>query len=222
MTIKNEFAEIRGILKRTTDNLIGFNGMVGRPGAELRLVVGDLNVRAASYLIDGTFADRLLSAFTLATGAGITLEWMDRVIAQLVAETPTELTANSVVQNSLIFALAQEGRIIRATEYKSREDVDATMKRMKEWFDIIKDMIADTMSGPAYQAFLDLAAGITRYLTDVARPLPRMLRYQLAPMPALAASQFIYGDGSRYEELVAENKVVHPAFMPRVLQALSA
>jgi prophage DNA circulation protein len=224
MSIKTEFDEIEEIVKRTTDNLKAFSGMqAGRPGAELRYAVGDLAARTNIYLADGTFANRLRICFRLATQAGINLDWMDRVIKQLTEETPTALTSTSVVQNSLIFALAQEGRIIAATTYRSRDDVDITMRRMKRWFDIIKDIIADTMSGPSYQAFINLTAAITRYLTDTARPLPRMLRYELAAtMPGLFVSNYIYGEGGRAEELAAENKIVHPAFMQRTLRALSA
>lgn len=223
MSIKTEFKEIEEIVKRTMQNLIAFSGKQGRSGAELRRAIGDLVSRINIYIADGTFADRLLNCFKLATSAGINLDWMDRVIDQLTKETPSTLTSTSVVQNSLVFAIAQEGRIIRATEFVSRDDVDVTMRRMKKWFDLIKDMIADTMSGPGYEAFITLCAAITRYLTDTARPLPRMLRYELPTgMPALALSNYIYGEGSRDLELMAENKVVHPLFPPRRIRALNA
>jgi hypothetical protein len=223
MSVKTEFQEIDEIVARTLANLLAFTGKEGRSGAELRLRAGDVMARCSFYIIDGTFAGRLLQCFQLATASGISLMWMDRVIAGLVEEKPSALASTSVVQNSLIYALAQEARIIRAINFESRDDVDSTMKRMKGWFDIIKDIIADTMSGPAYQDFINLCAAITRYLTDTARPLPRMLRYELADtMPALAISNYIYGEGDRSEELVAENKIVHPAFMQRTLRAMSA
>jgi len=223
MSVKTEFDEIDEIVERTLANLLAFTGKEGRSGSELRLRAGDLVARTAYYVMDGSFPNRLLQCFRLATTSGISLNWMDRVIQGLTEEKPSGLAATSVVQNSLIFALAQEGRVIRATQFISRDDVDATMRRMKKWFDIIKDIIADTMSGPAYQDFINLSAAITRYLTDTARPLPRMLRYELAAtMPALAVSQYIYGEGDRSDVLVAENKIVHPAFMQRTLRAVSA
>lgn len=220
---KTEFDEIDGIVKRTLTNLIAFSGMVGRTGADLRYQVGDMMARTPIYIADGSFANRLLNCFRLATASGINLDWMDRVIKGLIEEKPTLLSSTSVVQNSLIYALAQESRIIGAITYVSRDDVDFTMRRMKAWFDIVRDMIADTMSGPAYEAFVNLTAGITRYLTDVARPLPRMLRYDLnAALPALFISNYIYGEGGRDEELAAENKIIHPAFCQRTMRALSA
>jgi prophage DNA circulation protein len=218
-----ELDEISAIVGQTTANLMKVGTMRGRIGIDLRQACGDLNARLGTYLADGTFSNRLLNCFRLATTAGISLDSMDRVLTGLVNEQPTTLMSSSVVQNGLIMAIAQEGRIIAATEYVSRDDIDKTIQRMSNWFDIIKDLIADTMSGPGYEAFVTLAGAITRYLTDTARPLPRMLRYDLAStMPGLTASQYIYGDGSRSEELAAENKVVHPLFMPRTLRALSA
>jgi hypothetical protein len=223
MSNKTELDLIKEIVQRTLTNLIAFTGTKGRAGAELRYQTGDVIAHTALYLADGSFANRLLNCFKLATASGINLDWMDRVIKGLTEEKPVGLPSTSVVQNGLIFALAQEGRIIRATDFVSRDDVDATMRRMKNWFDVIKEIIADTMSGPTYQDFINLTAAITRYLTDSARPLPRMLRYELAAhMPGLAASQYIYGEGDRSELLAAENKTVHPAFMQRSLRALSA
>lgn len=223
MNTRTEFEEIEAIVKRTMKNLVAFSGKQGRSGAELRTAVGVLLAHINTYIADGTFADRLLRCFKLATAAGINLDWMDRVIDQLTKERPRTLTSTSVVQNSLVMAMAQDGRIIRATTFVSRDDVDTTMRRMKNWFDIIKDIIADTMSGPGYEAFITLCAGITRYLTDAARPLPRMLHYNLpSSMPGLTLSNYIYGDGKRAEELAAENKIVHPAFMPRRVRALNA
>ena len=223
MSTRTEIDEINEIVVRTLDNLKSFIGVSGRAGADLRWATGDLAANCAVYLSDGTFAERLKYCFRQATAAGITVDWMDRVLKQLVAETPTALTSSTVVQNALLFALAQEGRIIAATEFTSRDDVDAMMKRMRAWFDVIRDMIADTMSGPGYQSFLGLAAAITRYLTDIARPLPRMVDYELPiPMPALAVSQLIYGEGDRAYEIVTENKVIHPLFVRRELRILGA
>jgi prophage DNA circulation protein len=223
MTLKSEADEIAAIVKRTTNNLLSFIGMEDRKGAELRYAVGDLNANMNKYIADGTLAKRLMLCFAIATDAGMTLLFMDHVLEQLAEEEPISLPAMIVTENSLMFALAQDGRIIAATEYKSRDDIDATMRKMKDWFDVIKDIVADRMDGPTYEALLDLMAAITRFLTDVARPLPRMVQFETpTPLPALAASQYIYADGSRAEEIAAENKIVHPAFCRRELRALSA
>jgi prophage DNA circulation protein len=164
----------------------------------------------------------LLACYRLATEAGMTVQWMDRVLTQLVSEKPSDLAAVSVVQNSILFALAQDARILAKTEFQSREDVQRMLERMKGWFDISIELAAEQRDNPSYAALITLAGSITRYLADTARPLPRMLHYQVQPMPGLTLSQMIYHEGSRAEEIAAENKVVHPAFCPINIRALSA
>jgi prophage DNA circulation protein len=39
--------------------------------------------------------------------------------------------------------------------------------------------------------------------------------------PAVALSQRIYYDASRWEELIAENRTIHPLFMRRSVRGLS-
>jgi len=52
-------------------------------------------------------------------------------------------------------------------------------------------------------------------------PLPRVVYYNLRPLPALATSYRIYSDASRFDEIVADNKVVHPAFVRGTVRALT-
>jgi len=219
---KKIFTEIEGIVYRSTEQLLKFGSGVGRAGCDLRMAVGDLRAHINRYVRDGTFGHRLSVCYRLATDAGISVQWMDNVLKQLVSETPSDLAAVAVVQNSILFALAQDARILGKTEFTSREDVEAMLQRMKNWFDVTKELAAGQKDNPSYAALIGLAGTITRYLADVARPLPRMIHYMLDPMPALAISQRIYGEGSRAEEIAAENKVIHPAFCPNHIMALSA
>jgi prophage DNA circulation protein len=70
---------------------------------------------------------------------------------------------------------------------------------------------------------LALHAAVTRDLTQRGRPLPRMVSYNTAAsLPALALANRIYGDASRTDELIAENRAVHPLFMPAAGRALTA
>jgi hypothetical protein len=222
MAIRKAVSEIEGIVERATDLLLTFISETGRAGAELRYAVGDLQARINVYVVDGSFGARVLNCFTLATEAGITVDWLDKVLEQLTSEQPAELTAVLVTQYLTLMALAQDGRILAATEFTSREDVEDMLTRMKNWFDITQELASDQADNPAYAALISLSGAITRYLSDVARPLPRMLDYQVVPMPALALSQFLYHVGDRSDELVDENKIVHPAFCPNQIRGLSA
>jgi hypothetical protein len=202
--------------------LVAFGGAAGRAGSDLRLVVGDLNAHVSDYIRDGSFAARLLTCYATATAAGITVAWLDQVLEQLFNEQPKYLASVSVQQNSILMALAQDARVLGATTFVSREDVDLMLVKMKDWFDQARQLAAAQRDNPGYNALISLAGAITRYLADVARPMPRMLQFSIAPMPSLTMSQYIYYEGGRSEELIAENKVVHPLFMPTSIRGLSS
>jgi prophage DNA circulation protein len=222
-TVNKAFNEIKGVVRRTTDNLKSFTGPKGREGAELRYLIGDLNANLAFYIRDESFADRLLACFKQATSAGITMTWLDLVLQGLVDEKPTTLEGVIVVENCVVMTIAQMARVLAKTEFVSRDDCEAMLKHMRHWFDVTSDLAADTMANPNWLALIELAGSITRYLADNARPLPRMITFTLnATLPSLTIAQLIYADGSRYEELAQENKTVHPLFMQIQLKGLSA
>ena len=222
MSVKKALNEIEGIVKRTTDLLLEFISQTGRAGAELRYQVGDMQARINEYVRDGSFAKRILVCFQLATAAGISVDWMDRVLQSLLDEEPTDLSAVLVVQNMLLIALAQDGRILGKTTFNCRQDVEDMLVRMRDWFNQCRELAGLQNSNDTYQAMTLLGGAVTRYLADVARPLPRMVEFEVAPMPSLAVSQFIYHVGDRAEEIVAENKIVHPAFCPHEIVGLSS
>jgi hypothetical protein len=213
--------EIEGIVYRSTAELMAFGSGVGRAGSELRAAVGDIRAHINRFVADGSFGRRLLTCYQLATKAGISVHWMDNVLKQLISETPTTLIAAMVVQASVLFALAQDARIIRTMDFRSREDVEAMLKKMKDWFDVTKDLASEQRDNPIYNQIVSLGGALTRYLADTARPLPRMLSYNFDPSPALKLSMSIYAEGGHSEEIIAENKVVHPAFCPIQIKALS-
>jgi prophage DNA circulation protein len=65
---------------------------------------------------------------------------------------------------------------------------------------------------------------VTQHLVETARPLPRMVKFRFyaASIPTLVASYKLYDSAARADELLHENKVVHPLFMKRTGKALSA
>lgn len=222
MIDKRIITEIFGIVERSMAQLIAFGSSAGRPGAQLRFTIGDLLAHYADYFQDKTFPNKLLACYTAATDAGITVVWMDNVLNQLFSETPKYLESVSVVQNSILMALSQDAFILAKTDFVSFDDVEVMLKRMKNWFDQARELAAGQKDNLSYNALIALGGSITRYLADTARPKPRLLTYKLAPMPALTMSQYIYHTGTRTDELIAENKVVHPMFMPTTIRGLSA
>jgi len=218
---KTVLNEIEGIVYRSTAELMSWGSGVGRAGSSLRAAVGDIRAHINKYVADGSFGRRLVQCYRLATEAGITVVWMDNVLKQLMKEHPKTLPAVLVVQASILFALAQDGRIIRRTVFISRTDVEAMLVKIKNWFDVAKELASEQRDNPIYNQIVALGGAITRYLADTARPLPRMLTYQFDPSPALKISWSIYYEDDHSEEIIAENKVVHPAFCPLNIRALS-
>ena len=75
---------------------------------------------------------------------------------------------------------------------------------------------------PVYRALISLHASVTYHLYETARPLPQMLNFEFTQTrPTLVQSYRLYATASRADELRRENKVVHPAFSPRVGRALA-
>lgn len=214
--------EIVVILDRMTEKLVGFSATKGRAAASLRRAVGDLQAKVPLLFRNGLLPSAILNCFTAALSAGITINALDLVLAQLRSEDPSEGGATAVVQTSVLFALSTQCRIISNIVFVSRDDVEAMQKRMKVSFDLAKDIAADEMDSIVYAALTDLGAKLARHLADRALRLPQIVQYELVPLPALALSNRIYADASRYSELIADNKIVHPAFMPRAVRALSA
>jgi hypothetical protein len=221
-TIKDQVVEIKKMLVRMVDAVLLGAVTTGTEAAALRQYCGNLLVRFDDYLYMGQVSVPLLAVFRSATDTGMGLNGMDLVLDSLFAETPTVGWPRLVQQTAIIFGLTQEARIIQKMEFVSRDDVDLTMTRLRELFERARDIAADEIESSAYESLMALHAALFRYLADTARPLPRMVNYELAPQPALSAANFIYGDGSRWEEIVDENHIIHPAFCPHDLRALSA
>jgi prophage DNA circulation protein len=147
---------------------------------------------------------------------------LDPVLTQLWAETPTTNGSTWTTQAGVLFCLGTQCQVIAAITFVSRDDIESMQDRMKASFDEAKDMAADEMDNIVYNQLVDLGAKLARFLADAALTLPIIVYYQLRPMPVLTLANRIYADASRDEELIADNKVVHPAFVQSVVRALSS
>lgn len=224
MSLNSEKTEIGAIIHRLLDNLLATapsNSSVA--GSYLRYQVGVVRATYIELIIAKQFSTALLGCFTKALEANASFTSLDRVRQQLANETPVGDIAKTIVIGAIIFCLSTECRLIKTIEFVSRDDVDAMMQQTKIAFDSAKEMAADLSETAPYKTLLSLAASSTRYLMATARPLPRMISFTLgATLPALTLSNRLYYDASRWDELVQENKIIHPLFCPRVLRGLSA
>ena len=200
------------------------NGMPvsGRAGSDLRRLVGQLRADADEAIKDGTVGTQMQACFDAALAAGATLINMDNVRIAMLKETPKYYIAAAVACGGIVFSLVEQTRMITATTFVSRIDVDVVMTKMIEVIDTIKLAMANMITGNNYQYVIALGASLLQHLAATEQLLPRIVSYQLAAnLPALTLANFLYGDGGRFDELIMENKTVHPAFMQRDIIALS-
>lgn len=218
-----ETDEIEAVVNRLLDNLaLTITSQTGETGIELRYKIGMLRSNISGFIVDGTFSSKLLECFTAVQTAGATLLSLTNVRQGLFDEDVEGDITAIIVDQAIIFCLSTESRLITTTEFVSRDDVEATMTRMRLAFDEARDIICEVDDPAPYQALLALGGSLMNHLSATALQLPRVVTFKLsAPFPALTASQMIYYEPDRWEELIDENQIVHPAFCSRELRGLS-
>ena len=207
---------------RVLNLLLSLAPTAGRPGSDLRTAVNDFIVNAQSLLYSDQAGDPLNEIFILARQTGMNIQQMARVHDAAAAEAPRTIGA-TIVANALIqFALATESEIVANMTFTSREDVELLRSKANIQFSGMEEIAADDMAQAAYQSIISLHAALSFYLTQTARPLPRMLSYRFFnSYPSVVLAHRLYADAGRADELMQENKTIHPAFMQMSGRALS-
>jgi prophage DNA circulation protein len=194
----------------------------GLPGADLRLAANSFRVNAEAILMADAAGAPLANIFQLSQANGISLPQMEYV--RNVAVSQPAVSAGAIlIRDSLVqFALITEGSIIGAMTFTSRDDVEATRATINAAFAPSEEAAADSMDSTTYMALITLHAAIGYFLTLTAQPLPQMLSFVFAtPLPTLVASYKLYSDASYADQLRAENKCIHPAFLQPTGRALA-
>ena len=187
----------------------------GTVGTALRRAVGML-VADRDMTDPAMFAFAFNVCIDLARHCEATLVTMDRVRKAALAETPVGLPAVGTVMDIVRLTLAMEARIVAYMTFKSREEADAIAEQMTIAFTETAESAADDLDAGTYMAITRLHGDVIQHLADRGRQLPRVITYNHpAVMPSLRMAQRAYADPSRHTELINENHVVHPAFMPR-------
>jgi prophage DNA circulation protein len=219
---KPEYSEALGICQRLMKQLVNFSISPGLDGANLHTAVGTL-LGNLSVLIDNqTVGAQLLLCFDYARIAGATLNVFDNVREAAAAELPQYSLGIRIINAALILSLSEQSQLITAMTFASRNDVDELMDAMSIIIDDIKLRGSETFAVNDYRNVVALSASLIYHLSATERLLPQIVSYQMPiNYPALALANRIYGDASRSDELIAENKTIHPAFMQRDIIALS-
>jgi len=224
MSLNRESAELSGIINRLLDNLAStITSQTGRDGVELRHQIGMIRSNYQAMIVAGTFPTDLQTCFKLAQSANVKLASLFTVHDGLFKEVPVGAISAAVVQMAIIFCLSTESRLISALTFTSRDDVEMLMGKMRNVFDVARVLAADAPDTSAYQKLTILAGNAISHLSDVSRPLPRMVTFELtASLPVLTVSQRVYYTADRSDEIIDENKIIHPAFCTREIRGLSA
>jgi prophage DNA circulation protein len=203
MMNSDEANEVLGIVRRIGPVVLSAAvSLSGTVGTSLRRAVG-MMVADQNMINMPTFAYAFSVCVDLARFCQATLVTMDRVRKAALTEAPFSLPAVLTVQAIVRITLAANARIIATTTYKSRDQVEAVAVAINEAF------------SATYMALIRLHGNVVQHLATRARELPRLISYDYATvMPALRMAQRAYGDPTRFAELIAENGIVHPAFMP--------
>ena len=219
---KNDTKEATPIVKRALLNLLGVSVLRSPTGSDLRTAVGLLYAQAEQLIYYDELGPRLSDCFELARAADITQPQLDWVRQQTALEVTVTLGATMIKQSIMRLCLVTEGLVIADMTFVSRADVEQLRGQLNSIFDDAEETAADEMDQMTYQSLVGLHAAIIAFLVETARPLPSMLNFTFfSPMPTLTMANRLYYDASRADELLYENKVVHPAFMRPSGRALS-
>jgi prophage DNA circulation protein len=218
-----EADEAAPIVDRMLTALLATVPAKGRPGSDARTAIGDTRANAYKLCINDALGPPLDECFDLARLAGSTSAQLNFVRETVEQEAPATLPGKLVRDSGIRLSLATQCRTIASMNFVSRQDVDAIKAQLLQPFRDAEEIAADSMDQMTFQTLVALHGAVTNHLVATARPLPRMVRFEFfEPLPTLAMAYKLYDDASRCDELREENKVVHPAFAPRLGLALSA
>ena len=192
-------------------------------GADLTYATNLLAAEAPGRIAAGNVGSAIQNCFTLAIAAGATLAGMTAVYTAADDLVSLSKPAKTILAACKSFAVIAITRIVKATTFTSREDIDSTLVLLSARFASVEAAAGAALLTDLYQALVTLRGAITATLTTASYPLPRLISYSVgSTVSALTLAQRLYGNASRAGELAAENKVFHPAFMPLAGRALSA
>jgi hypothetical protein len=183
-----------------------------------------LRVNADAYLRGNNIGGALQSLMAAADKAGATYLGLEAAREYLMSYSGSisELV-QLVLRCAVVVTLSSQSRAITKTTFRSQQDAQAMVLAVKQAFDDAAAIGIDDFNDPTvYQSLVALSGATIKHLATVALQLPRYVQYTSdMPMPSLYLANRIYGDGSRFAEIEAENDAVHPAFMPLTLRVLS-
>lgn len=200
------------------------SGQTGSTGAQANFLCGQLATNSTIELQEGgyQFWVDLQNCFEAAQQAGATFQAMTVVLNVATAMTPIGAPAIAVKNFAIRMTLVEQARILAATTFVSREQIDNYFGQIDASLSAAELVAADNLDNVAYLLLLNVHAAVSNDLATRSFTLPEMVTFSFPQrMPSLYLAQRIYQDGSRNDELIGENAVIHPLFMPSTIQALA-
>lgn len=207
---------------RELQALVAAIPVAGETSADLarRLAALDAGPADVFSSIDG--ADELVALVDLARRAGASLADLEVAVAGAAPQAGdrAEVVALSAyVETALLVAIA---RTARSVVLASWDEATEIRTRLVALFDAAQERAADRYDAKHARELSSLAALVTRALVERARPLARVTTYDVpSRLPVVVLAHRLYQDSSRTRELLTQNRVVHPGFMPARGRALS-
>lgn len=191
----------------------------GMPGtaetAVYKQMLGSFLARIETLFGDGGILAVMRPMLNQARLSGATMAQFKAIRTEAASQGLAGGAATLIAQRIVLLCLAQEARIIAEMTFRSTSDAGKVAEEMHREFDAAAEAASDGKDAAVYVAILSLHASVTKHLADIGRKLPRIIPYRFpASMPSLAMSQRVYQNGERSDELIAENSVRHPLFMP--------
>jgi hypothetical protein len=223
MLFSDQVREAVAILNGGLDLLLAsVRPPTNRSAYELRTAVGIVRATPEDWLYDGTIGTKLKAAFEEAVKAGAVFDGMDALRKYLSELFPVSNLAQLIVDVMLVMTVSSMADIMRKFVFRSRDDVQKMIDRMTAALEPVKEAAADRLPAATYNAVNRLGSMVMFHLSQTELTLPRIVSFTYTtPLPSLVIAYRIYGDASRSDEIVAENRVIHPAFMPLKVRALS-
>jgi len=226
---KKELTESINLLNDVLNDIAGAvpSSDSGAAGSQMNYDFGQLRANAGSLFIAGTIGDPLNQCFSDVTAAGATLSGMIQALQSISALATVTNAGLLFVNLCIILTLVQIANIIAATTFTSRNEVETLITQVSALFDSAIETAADSQASDVYLNLVTLHAQVVQYLVTNEQPLPFIVQYQAQrSMPSLLLAMRLYGDVNDVEsladQLVDENQVVDPCFMPLTGVALSS
>lgn len=146
---------------------------------------------------------------------------LDLLLAEALRPMPTSPNQDEAIALAAFWGFNQDCAAAAAAEAAALTEwpsADAALSARDLVLAMVwarQDAAGDAGQDDLFGAWGALATSVTEDLTQRAAALPRRGTYAVpAALPSLALSQRLYGTAARADELVAQGRVRHPAFMP--------